>query len=64
MAKITNKTGFQVTSHITITMNDAKFIDNLLNYKLPKNIKNMFIDILNHTGYWDFKNRKHEKIHI
>lgn len=55
--KVTDKSKFQVHPSTSITMKDAKFIDNLLNYQLPKNIRQMFIDILNDMGYWYFKNK-------
>ena len=56
--RATSKSKFQATSNTTITMKDAEFIDNLLNYKLPKNVRLVFIDILNNMGYWYFKNKK------
>lgn len=53
--KVTDKSKFQVTSNTSITMKDAEFIDNLLSYKLPKNIRVMFIEILDYMGYWYLK---------
>ena len=53
--KITDKSKFQAHPRTSITMKDAEFIDNLLEYKLPKNIRQMFIDILNDMGYWYLK---------
>lgn len=55
--KVTNKSKFQAYPSTSITMKDAEFIDNLLNYQLPKNIRQMFIDILNDMGCWHFKNK-------
>ena len=56
--KTTDKSKFQAYSDVSITMKDAKFIDNLLGYQLPKNIRALFIDILSNNGYWEYKRNK------
>ena len=55
--KFTSKTKFQIYTDVDITMKDAEFIENLLNYELPEGVRLAFVSILNYMGYWDIKRK-------